>query len=61
MSTGTIQIEDKEVVLLFAGKKGKFFGTSAEKSVQTHFYTGDNSYNTPFNTNVTISTALSDQ
>ena len=42
------------------GQKGKFFGTSAEKSVQTHFYTGDKSYNTPFDTNVTISTALSD-
>ena len=59
MSTGTIQIEDKEVVLLFAGKSGKFFGT--QKSVQTDFYTGDNSYNNPFNTNVTTSTALSDQ
>ena len=58
MSTGTIQIEDKEVVLLFAGKSGKFFGT--QKSVQTHFYTGDNTYNTPFDTNVTTSTALSD-
>lgn len=61
MSTGTIQIEDKEVVLLFAGKSGKFFGTSVEKSAQTHFYTGDNTYNTPFDTNVTTSTALSDQ
>jgi hypothetical protein len=58
MSTGTIQIEDKEVVLLFAGKSGKFFGT--QKSVQTDFYTGDDSYNNPFNTNVTKSTALSD-
>ena len=58
MSTGTIQIEDKEVVLLFAGKSGKFFGT--QKSVQTNFYTGDDSYNNPFNTNVTKSTALSD-
>lgn len=58
MSGGTIQIEDKEVVLLFAGQSGKFFGT--QKSVQTHFYTGDKSYNTPFDTNVTISTALSD-
>lgn len=61
MSGGTIQIEDKEVVLLFAGKSGKFFGTSAEKSAQTHFYTGDNTYNNPFNTNVAKSTALSDQ
>lgn len=60
MSGGTIQIEDKEVVLLFAGKSGKFFGTSAEKSVQSAFYTGDNTYPTPFNTNVTTSTALSD-
>ena len=60
MSGGTIQIEDKEAVLLFAGQKGKFFGTSAEKSAQTHFYTGDNTYNTPFDTNVTTSTALSD-
>ena len=58
MSTGTIQIEDKEVVLLFAGKSGKFFGT--QKSVQTDFYTGDDSYKNPFNTNVTKSTALSD-
>ena len=58
MSGGTIQIEDKEVVLLFAGKSGKFFGT--QKSVQTHFYTGDDTYNTPFDTNVTTSTALSD-
>ena len=59
MSGGTIQIEDKEVVLLFAGKSGKFFGTT--KATQDHFYTGDNSYNNPFNTNVTKSTALSDQ
>ena len=27
---------------------------------KTHFYTGDNTYNTPFDTNVTTSTALSD-
>lgn len=59
MSGGTIQIEDKEVVLLFAGQSGKFFGT--QKSVQTHFYTGDDSYNGAFKTNVTKSTALSDQ
>ena len=59
MSGGTIQIEDKEVVLLFAGKSGKFFGT--QKSVQTDFYTADDSYNNPFKTNVTKSTALSDQ
>ncbi|MCO7157378.1 fimbrial protein [Bacteroides eggerthii] len=59
MSGGTIQIEDKEVVLLFAGKSGKFFG--AQKSVQTAFYTGENSYNGAFNTNVTKSAALSDQ
>lgn len=58
MSGGTIQIEDKEVVLLFAGKSGKFFGT--QKSVQTDFYTADDSYNNPFKTNVTKSTALSD-
>ena len=58
MSGGTIQIADNAVVLLFAGKSGKFFGT--QKSVQTHFYTGDDSYNTPFDTNVTKSTALSD-
>ena len=60
MSSGTIQITDDEVVLLFAGKSGKFFGTSTEKSAQTHFYTGDDSYNNAFNTNVTKSTALSD-
>lgn len=58
MSGGTIQITDNEVVLLFAGKSGKFFG--AQKSVQTAFYTGDDSYNNAFNTNVTKSTALSD-
>lgn len=58
MSGGTIQITDDEVVLLFAGQQGKFFGT--QKSVQTDFYTGDDSYNNPFNTNVTKSTALSD-
>lgn len=60
MSGSTITITDNNVVLLFAGKSGKFFGTSAEKSAQTHFYTGDDSYNNPFNTNVTTSTALSD-
>lgn len=60
MTGGTIQIQDNQVVLLFAGKKGKFFGTSAEKSAQTHFYTGDNAYTDPFATNVTTSTALSD-
>lgn len=60
MSSGTIQITDNEVVLLFAGKSGKFFGTSAEKSAQTDFYTGDDSYSGAFNTNVTKSTALSD-
>lgn len=60
MSGGTIQITDNEVVLLFAGKSGKFFGTSAEKSAQTAFYTGDDSYSGSFNTNVTKSTALSD-
>lgn len=58
MSSGTIQITDNQVVLLFAGKSGKFFGT--QKSVQTDFYTGDDSYSGAFNTNVTKSTALSD-
>lgn len=61
MSGGTIQITDDEVVLLFAGQQGKFFGNPAEKSVQTHFYTGHDGYNGAFNTNVTKSTALSDQ
>lgn len=42
MSGGTIQITDDEVVLLFAGQQGKFFGT--QKSVQTDFYTADDSY-----------------
>lgn len=60
MSGGTIQIEDKEVVLLFAGKNGRFFGNAADKTTQGHFYTGDNTYPTPFATNVTVSTALSD-
>lgn len=60
MSSGTIQIEDKEVVLLFAGQKGRFFGNAADKTTQGHFYTGDNTYPTPFATNVTVSTALSD-
>lgn len=60
MSGGTIQITDNEVVLLFAGKNGRFFGNAADKTTQGHFYTGDNTYPTPFATNVTVSTALSD-
>lgn len=60
MSGGTIQITDNEVVLLFAGKSGKFFGNAADKTTQDHFYTGDNTYPTPFVANVTVSTALSD-
>lgn len=60
MSGGTIQIEDKEVVLLFAGKKGSFFGSATEKVTQTEFYTGFNQYTGAFDSGVTISTALSD-
>ena len=58
--SGSITIADEKVVLLYAGKSGKFFGTTAEKVVQTAFYSGDASY-PGFNSNmVTTSTALAD-
>ena len=57
---GSITITDEKVVLLYAGKSGKFFGTTAEKVAQTAFYSGDASY-PGFNSNsVTVSTALAD-
>lgn len=55
---GTTTIEDKEVVLLFAGKEGKFFETAENQVKQTNFYSGDNQYPNP--TTSTISTALTD-
>lgn len=61
MSGGTIQIEDKEVVLLFAGKHGRFFGIDSEKVHQNEYYTGYNSYAGAYTSGVTRSTALSDQ
>ena len=58
--SGDISITDEKVVLLYAGKSGKFFGTTAEKVAQTAFYSGDASY-PGFNSNiVTTSTALAD-
>lgn len=39
--SGSITIADEKVVLLYAGKSGKFFGTTAEKVAQTAFYSGD--------------------
>ena len=46
--------------MLYAGKSGRFFGTTAEKVAQTAFYSGDASY-PGFNSNmVTTSTALAD-
>ena len=60
LTGGTIEITDENVVLLYAGKSGKFFGTTAEKVAQTAFYSGDASY-PGFNSNiVTTSTALAD-
>lgn len=58
--SGSITIADEKVVLLYAGKSGKFFGTTDEKVAQTAFYSGDASY-PGFNSNiVTTSTALAD-
>ena len=57
---GTIQIQDEAVVLLFAGKEAKFFGDATENSNQNAFYTGDRGYPNYFDTEVTVSTALSD-
>lgn len=44
LTGGTIEIADENVVLLYAGKSGKFFGTTADKAAQTAFYSGDVSY-----------------
>lgn len=60
MTGGTITITDDAAVLLFAGKKGSFFGSAAEKVTQNEFYTGFNQYTGAFNSGVTTSTALSD-
>lgn len=35
LTGGTIEITDENVVLLYAGKSGKFFGTTADKAAQT--------------------------
>lgn len=60
MTGGTITITDNAVVLLFAGQKGRFFGSAAEKVTQNEFYTGFNQYTGAFDSGVTTSTALSD-
>ncbi|EEC55243.1 fimbrial protein [Bacteroides eggerthii] len=60
MTGGTITITDDAAVLLFAGKKGRFFGSAAEKVTQNEFYTGFNQYTGAFDSGVTTSTALSD-
>lgn len=60
-AAGSVSIKDDEVVLLFAGKNGKFFETAiGDRATQTSFYTGDNSYTDPFNRNVTLSSVFSD-
>ena len=55
-----IRIEDKDVVLLYAGQSGKFFG--ADREQQSAFYAGDISYFPPSSVppGITLSTALSD-
>ena len=58
--SGDITIADEKVVLLYAGKSGKFFGTTDEKVAQTAFYSGDVSYPGLNTGNVTASTALAD-
>ncbi|MEG2856491.1 fimbrial protein [Bacteroides sp.] len=58
MTSGTISIVDNAVVLLFAGKDGKFFETKANQATQTAFYSGDRNYTDP--KTATSSTALSD-
>ena len=58
--SGSITIADEKVVLLYAGKSGKFFGTTDEKVAQTAFYSGDVSYPGLNTGNVTASTALAD-
>lgn len=55
-----ITITDENVVLLYAGKSGKFFGTEAEKTTQSEFYSGDVSYITIVDSNITESAALKD-
>lgn len=60
-AVGSISIKDDAVVLLFAGKNGKFFETTTgDQSVQTSFYTGDQSYPNPFIEHVTLSTVFND-
>lgn len=58
MTGGNISIIDKEVVLLFAGKEGKFFETADNQVLQSNFYSADASYPDPNPS--TPSTALSD-
>ena len=59
-SGSNITITDENVVLLYAGKSGKFFGTEAEKTTQSEFYSGDVSYITSVGSNITESAALKD-
>lgn len=40
-----ISIKDNSIVLLFAGKKGLFFGSKENKEKQDGFYSGDKTYN----------------
>lgn len=61
LTGGTIEIADENVVLLYAGKSGNFFGTEAEKTTQSAFYSGDVAYTGFSNgSSVTESTALKD-
>ena len=57
LTGGTIEITDENVVLLYAGKSGKFFGTTADKAAQTAFYSGDISY-PDFQTGVATESAV---
>ncbi|WP_371296414.1 fimbrial protein [Bacteroides sp.] len=61
LAGGAIEIADENVVLLYAGKSGNFFGTEVEKTTQTAFYSGDVAYTGFSNgSSVTESTALKD-
>lgn len=59
MTGGNTTIKDDAVVLLFAGKEGKFFETLPNQVAQTSFYSGDVTYDNP--TASTLSTALYDK
>jgi len=55
-SGATIQIQDQAVVLLYAGKSGKFFGE--DRDAQSEYYAGDVSY---FPSGTPAGVTLSDQ